>query len=192
MKLIALDCEFNQPSKRTIEIGAVCFEPNGKLPIETFRTYVNPSEPIDNDITMLTLIDDVTVQNAPDILEAAHMLTAFKLKHQINAIPIVWGGGLSNDVRHIYEEACTESPFANRVIDVKAVYQMLANVGKQDMRSKVGLGKALDMVGIGWDSTYGDAHGALADAYNTMRMYRFLSDMIAGAFDFTQRVGRNL
>lgn len=185
MRLISLDCEFNQPSKRTIQIGALCFQPdNGKI-VEEFMVYVNPKEPISPEITELTRITDqmMTETPQPDIIQAANYLTAFKQRLQINAIPIVWGAGDSNDVKRIYDEAKVESPFVRRIIDVKAVFQMLANVSNNEMRQKVGLGRACDIVGIGWDKSHGMPHDALADAYNTMRIYLFLSKCLKGGYE---------
>ena len=183
MQLISLDCEFNQPSQKVIQIGAVCFQPdNGKI-IEEFVMHVNPNEPISQMITDLTRITNRDVQGECSVIEAARYLTDFKQRLQINAIPIVWGAGDSNDVKRIYDEAQVESPFVRRIIDVKATFQMLANASNNDMRQKVGLSRACNMVGIGWDSKYGQPHDALADAYNTMRIYMFLSKCLKGGYE---------
>lgn len=188
MRLISLDCEFNQPSQKTIQIGAVCFQPdNGKI-VEEFMVYVDPGEPISPEITSLTRITDDHVVLAPSIVEAARQLTSFKQRLQINAIPIVWGAGKSNDVSKIYSEADVESPFRSRIIDVKGVFQMLANSASNDMRQKVGLKKACDLLGIGWNSSFGQPHDALADALNTMRVYMFLSKCLKGGFDIKKNL----
>src|ERR1019366_2782990 len=100
-----------------------------------------------------------------------------------NPIAIVWGQGRSNDVFKIYDEANVKSPFSQRVIDVKATFQMLANTSTNEMRSKVGLGKACELLGIGWDGRFGKQHDALADALNTFHVYNFLSKCLKGGFN---------
>lgn len=182
MRLIALDDEFNQPSGKLIQIGAVCFQPDTGKVVDSFMTFVNPQEPINPEITTLTRITDAMTTSSPTVAVAAQMLTTFKQHHQINAIPIVWGAGMSNDVRRIYDEAGVESPFGPRIIDVKATFQMLANACNNEMRQKVGLKKACNIVGIGWDSKHGEPHDALADAWNTYRIYMFLSACLKGSY----------
>lgn len=184
MKLMAIDCEFNQPSKKVIQIGAVCFQPDNRLIVEEFMTYVNPGEPISQEIEQLTRITNAIMTETPhmNIVEAAKALTEFKHRLQINPIAIVWGAGKSNDVRKIYEEAGVDNPFKDRIIDVKAIFQTLANVCNNEMRSKVGLAKACHLTGIGWDARWGAPHDAQADAHNTMRLYMFLSHCLKGGF----------
>ena len=183
MKCICIDCEFNQPSGRTIEFAAICFDPkNGKV-FDTFHSYVGPGEPINTEITALTGIDDEKVKCALGIIDAALQLSEWKKELQINAVGIVWGGGRGNDILHIYDEAKIENPFTSRVIDAKGVYQMLSNTQQADMRQKVGLKTALDNLGIGWDDKYGPPHRALADAFNTYRIYMFMSSCLSGGFN---------
>lgn len=183
MRVVAVDLEMNKPSNRIIQIGAVCFQPDRGLLVETFNQLINPREPIAAEITELTRIDDAKVAGMPSIVEAAEAFTTFKNRLQINAIGIVWGAGKSNDVAKIYEESGCESPFRSRIIDVKGVFQMLANSSGSKYRQKIGLNKACELVGIGWDNTYGLPHDALADAYNTMRIYMFLSKCLKGAVE---------
>jgi DNA polymerase III alpha subunit (gram-positive type) len=176
VRLIALDCEFNQPSGKLIQVGAVCFQPEGYI-VEHYMQYVNPGEPLNPEITKLTRIteQDMTDNKHVTAAVAATSLTDFKTRLKINAIPIVWGAGKSNDVRRIYEEGDVESPFTGRIIDVKGAFQMLANACNSEMRQKIGLQRALNTVGLGWDYLHGEPHDAHADAFNTYRMYMFLS-----------------
>jgi inhibitor of KinA sporulation pathway (predicted exonuclease) len=88
----------------------------------------------------------------------------------------------------IFKESVMENPFDRRIIDVKSVYQMLANSGNAGMRSKIGLFKALQNMGIGWDHAYGPPHRALADAYNTKRAYMFLSSCMNGGFSLHKKI----
>lgn len=183
MRVVAVDLEMNQPSRNIIQIGAVCFQPDKGTIVDTFNYLVNPGEILNPEIVALTRISDEALVGMPTIKEAAESFSLFKNKHQVNSIGIVWGAGSSNDVSKIYEESKINNPFDRRIIDVKGIYQMLANASTADMRAKIGLKKACENVGINWDSTYGEPHDALADAYNTMRIYMFLSKCLKGGFD---------
>ena len=154
MKVVAVDLEMNQPSTRIIQIGAVCFRPESGELVDTFNHLVNPGEVISKEITILTRIKN----------------------EDVNA-------GLSNDIRKIYDESKIENPFKSRVIDVKGVFQMLANTSGAKMRQKVGLAKACEDMGLGWDAKFGNQHNALADAYNTMRLYMFFAKCLKGAVE---------
>ncbi len=191
MKLIAVDLELTQPNQKIIQIGAVVFDPaSGKL-IETFNEYVNPGEEISPYITDLTGITNDHVKNAYDIKFNAVALSSLKARLEINKIGVVWGAGLSNDIRKIYDESGLENPFSNRIIDVKAIYQMLANASGGDMKRDIGLKRACDFVGIGFNNNLGMEHNALGDAFNTMRLYLFLSRILKSGFDIS-KAGKNL
>jgi DNA polymerase III alpha subunit (gram-positive type) len=185
MRLIAVDLELNQlnNSPKIIQIGAVCFEPHSGLVVDIFDQFINPNEPITKQIVELTGIDDTDVENSPNIVKGAQYFNEFKVKHQANPIGIVWGSGRSNDIYKIFDESGVESAFSNRIIDVKAIFNVLANSSSAKYRQKVGLGKALELLELNWDFKYGAAHNALADAYNTMRLYIFLSKCLKGGVD---------
>ena len=183
MRVIAIDLELNQPSSKIVQIGAVCFQPESGEVYATFNQLVNPGEPIAPEIVALTGIKDKDVCSQPTIVKAASELGRFKLKLKASPIGIVWGAGRSNDVRKIYDEALIENPFKDRILDVKGVFQMYANASGSKMRSKIGLGNACENLGLGWDLKYGEQHNALADAFNTMRVYMFFSKCLKGAVD---------
>jgi DNA polymerase III epsilon subunit-like protein len=183
MRVIAVDLEMNQPSGKIIQIGAVCFQPDKGSLIETFNQLINPGETITQEIEALTGIKNEDVRLMPSIGEGAQTFSDFKQRLQINPIGVVWGAGKSNDVRRIFDEAGTESPFKPRIIDVKGVFQMLANASGAKMRQKVGLNKACELLALGWDSKFGEQHNALADAFNTMRVYMFLSKCLKGGVE---------
>jgi inhibitor of KinA sporulation pathway (predicted exonuclease) len=183
MRIVAVDLEMNQPSGRIIQIGAVCFHPENGFVVDTFNQLVNPDEVISDQIIALTRISNERVIGQPNIQNAASAFSSFKKKHQINPIGIVWGAGTSNDVEKIYRESGLQSPFKSRIIDVKGVYQMLANASSATMRQNSGLLRACENMKIGWDDQYGEPHDALADAWNTMRMYLFLSKCLKGAVE---------
>ena len=182
MRCIAVDLELNQPSRKIIEIGAVCFQPDTGAVVDTFARFVCPNEDLNPDITTLTGIQKEDIAFAPHIRTAAGHFSNFKQHHQANAIAITWGGAgsNSNDVSLVYKQSELENPFVSRILDVKCVFQMLANTSTADMRQKCGLKKACDILKIGWDLQYGEPHRALADAYNTYRVYMFLSKCLKG------------
>jgi len=180
MRCIAVDLEMNQPSRKIIQIGAVCFEPDTGKIVSNFHMFVNPGEPINPEIIELTRITDEMVNFSPNIQVAAQRFTDFKKSLQANPIGIVWGAGTSNDVRKIYEESGLDNPFHVRIIDVKAVFQMLANTSSAEMRQKCGLKRACEILKIGWALDHGEQHNALADAFNTYRLYMFLSKCLKG------------
>lgn len=182
MRVMSLDCEFNQPSRKTIEIGAAVFDVKSGELIEKFQTHVNPGEPITQFITELTRITDKDVQNAPQMLEAFQMLQAFHKKNKVFMNPIVWGAGSSNDSLALYNETYptkeTKEEHPNfmgyRIIDAKTLYQSLRMF--QNKQIKGGLKTACTEKGmnIGWDDRFGQNHGALADALNTFRIWHYM------------------
>lgn len=181
MNILSLDCEYNQPSGKTIQIGAAVFSARTGKIIETFETYVNPNEPIGNvepyDIVSLTGITDRDVAFAPTIQDAFKQLEYLHRKHKCFKNPIVWGAGTRNDSQHIYEEAGLKGPdgkllpnfMGYRVIDVKGIFQSVQIFHNKTVRG--GLKKTCETTKIGFE---GRAHTALADAINTFRMWHFL------------------
>lgn len=171
MNILSLDCEFNQPSGKTIQIGAAVYNAVTGLLIEKFETYVNPGEPISAEITELTTITDRDVQNAPSIKEAFEMLELIHAKHKCFTNPIVWGSGVRNDSLSIWQESGVDRPnfMGYRVIDAKSIYQSVQMMNNKTVRG--GLAKCCATLGIGFE---GRPHTALADAMNTFRVWHYL------------------
>lgn len=171
MNILSLDCEYNQPSGKTIQIGAAVYTVAGVL-IEQFETYVDPGEPINVEITILTGITDQNVQGAPSIKEAYEMLEFIHAKHKCFANPIVWGSGVRNDSLTIWEESKVDRPnfMGYRVLDAKSIYQTVMMVNGRTVRG--GLVKCCEVLGIPFE---GVAHTALADAMNTFRVWHYLA-----------------
>lgn len=191
MNVMVLDLEMNQPSGKTIQVGAAVYKARTGELLETFMTYVNPGEPIEARIVELTGITDADVQGAPTVLEAYKMLEALHAKHRCFMNPLVWGSGRSNDSLHLYDEArpflpSNEQNFMGfRVVDVKVVFQSLAifkNVGV-----RAGVEKACKKLHIEWDMAYGPPHRALADAVNTFRIWHHLMENFAETFTLKLR-----
>lgn len=181
MRIMSLDCEYNQPSQKTIEIGAVVYDVRSGNKVESFQTYVNPGEPIYNidpvnpgdpdNIAKLTGIYDHMVMGAPDIKQAFEELRWFHAKHKCFVNPLVWGSGVRNDSQLLHIESGSELPnfMGYRVIDVKSIFQSIQMMKNEKIRG--GLSSTCDRLGIGFE---GRPHGALADAVNTFRVWHFL------------------
>lgn len=184
MNVMSLDIELNQldGKPKTIEIGAAVFKARTGELIETFQTYVNPGELITPFITELTRITDEDVKNAPNILEAYRMLEDFHKKHKCFKNPIVWGSGVRNDSSTIHQESRVEDHnfMGFRVIDAKTLYQSLQMYRNSTIKG--GLVTACEKLGIGFDKTYGSAHGALPDALNTFKVWFHLVDRLDRGF----------
>lgn len=172
MNVLSIDCEYNQPSGKTIQIGAAVYNSITGLLIDRFETYVNPDELINPEITVLTTITDQDVANAPKIKEAFEMLEYIHAKHKCFTNPIVWGSGVRNDSLTIYQESgIIDRPnfMGYRVIDAKSIFQSVQMMSNKPVRG--GLEKTCKVIGIGFE---GRAHTALSDAMNTFRVWHYL------------------
>lgn len=190
MNILSLDCEYNQPSGKTIQIGVAIFKAKTGQLIEKFETYVDPEEPISKgengqtDITALTGIKDSDVSGAPNIKDAYEIIKNLHKKHKCFKNPIVWGSGTRNDSQHIYEEAYPTEELRRqnpnfmgyRVIDVKNIFQSIQIYHNKTVRG--GLAKTCEILDIGFE---GDPHRALNDAINTFRVwYHLIKDFPKG------------
>jgi DNA polymerase-3 subunit alpha (Gram-positive type) len=171
MNILSLDCEYNQPSGKTIQIGAGVYKIKTGQLIEKLDIYVDPKEPIAQEIIELTGITDNDVKGAVSIKEAYEQLKALHTKHQCFKNPLLWGSGVRNDSLQIYQESGISEPnfMGFRVLDVKTIYQSIKMFKNETVRG--GLKKACENVGIGFE---GEAHRAFTDAHNTFRLWHHL------------------
>ncbi|NJO48237.1 MAG: hypothetical protein HC840_00815 [Leptolyngbyaceae cyanobacterium RM2_2_4] len=179
---MVLDAEYNQPSRKTIQIGAAIFNARNAACIERLMIYVNPGEPINPMITDLTGVRDQDVENGMSIVDAYEELKRFHAKHKCFRNPLVWGSGVRNDSQHIYNEylqgkglgednsLTTEENFMGfRVLDVKTIYQSVQIF--ENSKHGGGLKESMKRFGIEFE---GDDHDALNDAINTFRFWYHL------------------
>jgi inhibitor of KinA sporulation pathway (predicted exonuclease) len=185
MRIMSLDCEYTQPSKKTIQIGAAAYHlPTGEL-LGEFETFVDPREIVSDYITKLTGIRTSDVTGAPTIREAYEDLRIFHKKHKCFMNPLVYGNGIQNDSQHIYSEAypdkISQEQFSNfmgfRVIDVKGIYQSIQIYNNKTVKGS--LKDSCDKVGIGFE---GQEHTALVDAKNAFRLWFYLIKKFPGGF----------
>ena len=182
MNLLVLDAEYNQPSRKTIQIGAAVFNAKSGLMIDSLEAYVNPNEPINPEITTLTGITDQDVKGGMSIIDAYGELKRLHAKHKCFRNPMVWGSGYSSDSLHIYQEFREASGLPKdedyqqtgnfmgfRVIDAKTVYQSMQLFRESQYAG--GLDKCMEKLGIKFE---GQPHRALSDAINTFRVWHHL------------------
>jgi inhibitor of KinA sporulation pathway (predicted exonuclease) len=176
---MSLDCEYNQPSRKTIQIGAAIFNAKTGIEIDRILLYINPNEPIHPEIIELTGINDKDAQNGTTIQEAYEELNRFHAKHKCFRNPLVWGSGSWNDSDHIYQEyrnslgSGTGDSFRDaenfmglRVLDVKTIYQSIQIY--RNSRHGGGLKESMTKLKLDFE---GQEHTALADARNTFKMW---------------------
>jgi inhibitor of KinA sporulation pathway (predicted exonuclease) len=172
MNIMSVDAEYAQPSRKCIQIGAAAYDATTAECLGTFETYVNPGEPISEEIIALTGITDKDVENAPKISEAFDMLKAFHKKHKCFRNPLLWGSGVRNDSHSLWlESGSTEENFMGfRVIDAKTLYQSAMLFGNGEYAG--GLEKSMNKLGLVFE---GKAHTALTDAKNTFTIWYYLT-----------------
>lgn len=191
-KIMVLDCEFNQPSRKCIQIGAAIYDPRTAACHGTMETYVNPGEAITPEITNLTGIRNQDVASAPNIVEAWGMLKAFHAKHKAFKNPLVWGSGVRSDSSALYDEYMEamgwdfgkgtikheEDNFMGwRVIDAKTLYVSIQLF--EDGQYAGGLGDSMKRMGLVFE---GDKHRALTDARNTFTIWYHLTRKMHDGF----------
>jgi inhibitor of KinA sporulation pathway (predicted exonuclease) len=190
---MVLDCEFNQPSRKCIQIGAAIYDPRTASCHGSLDLYVNPGEPITPEITALTGITDRDVHNAPDIVEAWAILKDFHKQHKAFRNPLVWGSGVRNDSSALYEEyrtalVCRDGDFATsivedenfmgwRVIDAKTLYVSIQLF--EDGQYAGGLADCMKRLGLKFE---GESHRALTDARNTFTIWYHLTRKMHDGF----------
>lgn len=173
-RIMVLDAEFNQPSRKTIEIGAAVYDVRNAVCYGTFETYVNPGEPITEMITNLTGITDKDVESAPSINEAWLQLQDFHAKHRCFRNPLVWGSGYRNDSSAIHQEVLAtgvecENFMGFRVLDAKTLYQSIQLFENESYAG--GLDQSMKRLGLSFE---GMKHRALTDAKNTFTIWYHL------------------
>lgn len=182
MNIMSIDAEYNQPSKKTIQIGVAIFEVSSGNLIESSRMYVNPLEPISDEISALTGITDKDVENGLSIVEAYDEIKKIHKKHKCFRNPLVWGSGANNDSQHIYNEYLEykkipqdktflqeENFMGFRVLDVKTIYQSVQIF--KNSKHGGGLKESMSKLGLEFEGT---SHDALNDAINTFKFWHHL------------------
>lgn len=192
-KIMVLDCEFNQPSRKCIQIGAAIYDTRTAACYGSFETYVDPGEPITPEITELTGIKDQDVKGAPGIIDAYFMLQLFHEKEKCFKNPLVWGSGVRNDSSALFDEMSSamksldvilkrepkklENFMGFRVVDAKTLFQSLMLF--ENLSYAGGLDASMKRLGLKFE---GDKHRALTDARNTFTIWYYLTRLAHDGF----------
>ena len=169
--IVSIDLEFNQPSKKIIQIGAVIGDLTTGQVVDRFSIFINPVEALAPEIVKLCGIKQADVDSAPDIKEAYRQLTIWLKPYagQRSLNPLTWGGGDSEDLRlalAMDREDRDTWVFGRRWLDVKAVY--IAWRAAHQRPGDGGLARSMSKLGLAFR---GRRHNALDDAENTFAVY---------------------
>lgn len=176
---VALDLEFNQPSQRIIQVGAVIGRIDSGEVLSRFSVFVNPEEPLSPRISELCGITPETLAVAGTLPQAYEQLTdwlaPFAQERRLN--PLTWGGADAHTLRDAlgYDDGSV-GLFGRRWVDVKTVFTAWQDA--QGLSPNGGLAPSMKRMGLVFQ---GRKHNATDDALNTFRMYvRLLQALRAG------------
>lgn len=166
---LALDLEFNQPSRKIIQVGiAIGAIEMPSAQFITRKWYLDPGEPVAPAIEALTGISDADIQR--DSVSwgcVAHEIGGLIEENACFVNPVTWGGGDSEALLANFRQYGVPFPhFGRRWIDIKTwhVCQALAN----GQNPNGGLSRVMARYGLPFQ---GLAHRADVDAFNTLRLY---------------------
>lgn len=182
--LVALDLEFNRPSRTIIRIGAVVGDMQSGNIDSGFSCLVNPGGPLNQRIAALAGIDQDVADAAPTVddayLQMASWLKPYERSRSL--IPLVWGKSASAvlcaaiGLQPSDEEWC----FSARANNVKQFYALVrghpalcAVLMKFGLETLLvgSLESTVARVGLTFE---GQPHNAMYRAANIFRVYRAL------------------
>lgn len=166
---LALDLEFNQPSKKIIQVGVAIGSASQEESLWAVRQWVlAPGEPIAPNITALTGISDQDVADkAVPLSQLAAELSALIEAHKPFVNPVTWGGGDSQALLSAFKHQDLSFPyFGRRWVDVKTWHALLALARQQNCSG--GLRSVMARYGLQFS---GPPHRADVDAFNTLRLF---------------------
>ena len=168
--IVALDLEFNQPSRKLIQIGAVVGDLTTGRVVDRFSAFANPSEQIALRIKLLTGIKQSDVDAAPDIRVAYRQLVTWMKPYlgQLQPNPLTWGGGDSEDLREAVRLDREDKGwcFGRRWTDAKTVFYSWRAANNRPGAGS--LARSMTKLGLAF---HGRRHNAQDDAENTFRIY---------------------
>lgn len=168
-RFVALDLEFNQPSRRIIQVGVAL----GTLgqPEVTYQVrswLLDPGEPVAPEITQLTgITDDAIAAGAVPLSKVAVELGAMLSQGPVFVNPVTWGGGDAETLLAAFREGGIAFPhFGRRWLDVKTMHSLLRLA--QGKNPSGGLRSIMAQYGLAFS---GMPHRADVDALNTLRLF---------------------
>lgn len=164
--ITSLDLEFNQPSEKIIQIGAVIGNTKTGEILCDMELYVDPREPLSDRIIKLTGITEKDIhQKGMPLIQAYSILAENHINYKSFINPLTWGGGDSSTLREQIGDP-ERWPFGRRWVDVKTVFQFY--YWAKGLKARGGLAKSMRKLGLNFD---GRKHNGRDDAYNTFRVY---------------------
>lgn len=162
--IVVFDLECNQPSNKIIEIGAVLVSRDFKY-LDEFRAFVNPDEPISNDILQLCQLstDNVTYIGSTERLKVVNdAFYAWATKRTKNVILASWGNFDVTEL-HIQDPTCR---FRRKALDIKSIAQW--ELARWGIKSTNSLSASCGAFSI--DIVH-PQHRALPDAQTTANLF---------------------
>jgi inhibitor of KinA sporulation pathway (predicted exonuclease) len=186
--VVALDLEMNQPSGTIIQIGLAVGQLSTKQIIDTASILIRPdNEDISEYIAKLTGITNDAVKDAPGLGIAYKQMCEFLKKYSYRKQVITWGGGdqyeLNKQLNAYWtdfsglqrENIVPQWPFGYTCMNVKNIHQFLQESHNRTIQG--GLAKSLGKYQLQF---IGRKHDAKDDAYNTLRLYFHLLNIVEG------------
>lgn len=165
--VVVLDLEFNQPSRKIIQIGAVIGDLRSKEILSEFSAFINPEEPLNPEIATLCGVTDEVLSLAGTLQEAydqlLRWLAPYADQRQLN--PLTWGGGDSAELKAALGLTGGWA-FGRRWVDVKTLYTGYCHA--KNIPAEGGLKASMRKMRLVFD---GYQHDAKYDCRNTFRMY---------------------
>lgn len=170
MRLIVFDLEFNQPSKKIIQIGAVFVDTKTKEILSEFNRYVDPGEKLSEEIIALTGITQHQVNSSNFFSEAITEFWEWVSDCKCGKRIAAWGDDLSLIISES-EAVGLSAPCKTNYFDVSMIFWWIRDVRGQ--RQKGGLANTLKS----FERKFiGHPHNALDDSINAAFLL----------FDFTE------
>lgn len=176
MALIVLDLEYNQPSRRIIQIGAVEVRAHEGEIEPVFCEHVNPGEPLDAYIQKLT---GITQEQASRAQTLDHVAARFwrTIGHHEHIVLGGWGDDARKLVRDSHR-AKVLTPEAH-ALDLTTLWKLLQTLGEAPTPKNHGLKRLMRYYGVRFE---GQQHDALTDARATgevlMKMAQAARDIL--------------
>jgi inhibitor of KinA sporulation pathway (predicted exonuclease) len=165
MNMMALDIEFNQPSKAIIQIGVAVFNVESGAILATGRYYINPNETLNPFIIDLCGISQEQVNSGMTVDEAYILIKLMYEDYNCDLNLVTWGGGDSDAFKAAVAPELGWR-YGRRWQDAKTLYQ--AYMLSKGAKVQAGLAKALTRLGGAFK---GRKHDAMDDAINTAVIY---------------------
>ena len=166
MRFVVVDLEFNQPSRKIIQIGAVVLDLQKGEIEPLFDEIIDPEEEIDPFIEGLTGISDVDCDDADRIdqvmprfwHEVCHSRTGKKMA--------AWGKDIEV-IQEVSESVIENTPQRIEIFDFKQYVRLFRFLDGKSSRSGCGLANVVDSLDLEFE---GQHHDAYDDAYMTAKV----------------------